>query len=348
MNDKYNENKNRNNFFLNSDELSKLANTLKQSFGHSVREVIDIINEKQTTTGNIIPIKDRRLVEQKPKELNSAKEAQGFNFIAFMSVAIGLIIIGNGITDLKYQGLDELPTFIIGTVFIAGGYFLRKMAKNKKQIANVMNRYNKYLRAFGNGTICNIKELAVFVNVDKSTVLEDLSYYIQKDYLKEARIVDEAVILDNATYNEYKKIPQPASGPTQKLDNNYLNELLNFLNLIEEPVKSDVKELLLIVEKIYKNAKENPQDLEQFEKFKEYYLPSVIKLLGEYEKIQKSDINSQKIIELKKDIESSIKIINEAFRNLLEDLYEGSVIDIKTDISVLKSMLYQEGLLDRI
>lgn len=347
MGDRYDENKDRNNFFLNSDELGKIANTLKNSFSDSVREVMDIINEKQTPSGDLIPVRNKRLVEQKPKEIKDSKsKATTYTILSFSSLATGLIVIASEIADSM-----DITAIVMGIIFIVGGGLLNRAGKIQKNKALVMERYNKYLRGFGSGTICNLDELAKIANVDEATVLKDLSYYIQKDYLKEARIVDGAIMLDNETYNAYKKIPKYQHNELikdTKTDNKYLTELLNFHNSIDEPVKSDVKELLLIVEKIYKNAKENPQDLEQIEKFKEYYLPSVIKLLGEYEKIQKSDINSAKVMELKGDIESSIKIINEAFRNLLEDLYEDDVIDIKTDISVLKSMLYQEGLLDRM
>lgn len=337
------EDKNINNFFLNPEELGKLVNTLKNSFGNSVREVVGMINNENVHDRKIIPTKDKRIVVQNPREIKDSKsKAASTKVMSFGAFVIGAIVAFEGIMDV------DLETVVVGAAFFAGAFFLMKEHKKQKVISTIMERYNKYLRAFGNGTICNLKELAIFANVDEDTVLKDLSYYIQKDYLKETRIVDGAVILNNQTYEEYRRIPKPEEKIEKLVDNNYLNKLLNYHNSIDEPVKSDVKELLLIVEKIYSNAKENPQEMEKFEKFKEYYLPSVVKLLGEYEKIQSLDVNSPKILELKKDIESSIKIINEAFKNLLEDMYEGSVIDIKTDISVLKTMLHQEGLLDRI
>ena len=38
--------------------------------------------------------------------------------------------------------------------------------------------------------------------------------------------------------------------------------------------------------------------------------------------------------------------VNDAFLKILDNLYEEKIMDISSDMSVLKSMLRQEGLLD--
>ena len=46
----------------------------------------------------------------------------------------------------------------------------------------------------------------------------------------------------------------------------------------------------------------------------------------------------------KKEIEAALDTINTAFGNLLDSLFEETAWDISTDISVLNTMLAQEGL----
>lgn len=345
MSDKFNNDKN--NFFLDTEQIQELANTLKKSFGNSLKEVMDSINKTDASNDSLIPVKNSKLVEQKPHLLRKAKSKMSSNNV--YSIICGIVTLGSVIEFIDtftVLGNFSLSTLIVGIVAAFGTFFFRKKAVSLKTDVQIMERYNKYLRGFGRGTVCNIKELAIFTGVDEDTVKNDLTYYINKDFLKEARIVNGAVILDNQSYLEYKKL-NIETETEHNSEKNYLNELFNYYNSIDEPVKSDVKELLLIVEKIYKNAKDT-NEIEHFEKFQAYYLPSALKLLSEYDNIQKLGVNSQKVTELKSDIENSIKIINEAFRNLLNDLYEDNVIDIKTDITVLKSMLYQDGLLDRM
>ena len=46
-----------------------------------------------------------------------------------------------------------------------------------------------------------------------------------------------------------------------------------------------------------------------------------------------------------KEVISGIKLVSEACGNLLNRLYEDGIVDASTDISVLKMMLKQDGLL---
>ena len=50
------------------------------------------------------------------------------------------------------------------------------------------------------------------------------------------------------------------------------------------------------------------------------------------------------IIQTKKDIEDAIDVINEAFENLLDSLFQDMAWDISSDISVMKTMMAQDGL----
>ena len=47
---------------------------------------------------------------------------------------------------------------------------------------------------------------------------------------------------------------------------------------------------------------------------------------------------------MKKEIEETLDTLNSAFEKLLDDLFEEQAWDISSDISVLNTMLAQEGL----
>ena len=55
-------------------------------------------------------------------------------------------------------------------------------------------------------------------------------------------------------------------------------------------------------------------------------------------------MNGENIVNAKADIERTLDTINVAFENLLDDLFEETAMDVSTDISVLETMLAQEGL----
>ena len=55
-------------------------------------------------------------------------------------------------------------------------------------------------------------------------------------------------------------------------------------------------------------------------------------------------IQGQNIQSSKREIEDTIDTLNLAFEKLLDDLFQDTAIDISSDISVLNTMLAQEGL----
>lgn len=76
----------------------------------------------------------------------------------------------------------------------------------------------------------------------------------------------------------------------------------------------------------------------------EYYLPTTIKLLQAYQDLDAQPVQGENIISSKKEIEKTLDTLNMAFEKLLDDLFQETAWDVSTDISVLHTMLAQEGL----
>ena len=79
-------------------------------------------------------------------------------------------------------------------------------------------------------------------------------------------------------------------------------------------------------------------------KMMSYYLPTTKKLLDAYCEMDAQPISGQNIENTKKEIEASLDTINKAFENLLDSFFEETAWDISSDITVLQTMLAQEGL----
>jgi len=55
-------------------------------------------------------------------------------------------------------------------------------------------------------------------------------------------------------------------------------------------------------------------------------------------------IQGENIKTAKAEIENSLDTINDAFENLLDSFFEDEAIDLSTDISVMKTVMKQQGL----
>ena len=76
----------------------------------------------------------------------------------------------------------------------------------------------------------------------------------------------------------------------------------------------------------------------------QYYLPTTLKLLKAYREFDGQPVQGENIISSKKEIEKTLDTLNVAFEKLLDDLFQETAWDVSTDISVLHTMLAQEGL----
>ena len=78
----------------------------------------------------------------------------------------------------------------------------------------------------------------------------------------------------------------------------------------------------------------------------EYYLPTTVKLLEAYQEMEAQPVAGENIRSSKKEIEATLETLNAAFEKLLDGMFQETAWDVSSDISVLQTLLAQEGLTD--
>lgn len=100
----------------------------------------------------------------------------------------------------------------------------------------------------------------------------------------------------------------------------------------------------LLVDKIFDRVEQNPECVDDIRKLMDYYLPTTIKLLNAYEELDAQPVDGENIRASKAEIEATLDTLNVAFEKLLDSLFQDTAWDVSSDISVLNTMLAQEGL----
>ena len=90
--------------------------------------------------------------------------------------------------------------------------------------------------------------------------------------------------------------------------------------------------------------KADPAKLPQIRKFMDYYLPTTLKLLNAYDRMDSTGGSGENIDGTKSRVEGIMTTIVAAFEKQLDSLFGSDAMDISTDISVLETMLAREGL----
>ena len=304
---------------------------------------------------------DDRIINQNPK---TVKRVKTWGFVAKVSIVGHLFALFGFLMDMfdTYGSVrEDLPALIFWVIpaLIISFYANYKVKKATDQII----RFRKYNREIGNNTVIPTADLAAITAKPIDFTINDILNMIEKDYYRQARIVEngELFILDSKTYKLYKeemlRDPKERYEELEEKENNALLEdylskakkdvttLTEMLPKLKEPMKGKITEFLQIVGKIFELLKENPNTAKDLDKVINFYLPTTVKLMDNY--IQLSEKPTDSVKSSLKSMEQTMDLVNDGFMKMLDNIYQEKIMDLSSDMSVLKSMLRQEGLLDQ-
>ena len=301
----------------------------------------------------------------------------GFNYGTGKTVGgiIGASLFGLATLGAITSGLWAEAVAYLAVTAIFG--FLIKSGSNDKKLAKAFNKYGKIL---GNSEFFAVSDLAMAAGERSDKVLKNIKKMIDKDFLPTARFDrnESTVMLSERAFTQYLKAEksrqdrefaeqqnalrsaaendrfkaESTDGGTDqgvKAIINEGNEYLEEIRKINDAIPGDemsekLYQLESIMRKIFTQVENEPECADDLKKFMNYYLPTTTKLLNAYVDLDKQPEVGNNIIQTKKEIEDAIDVINDAFENLLDSLFQDMAWDISSDISVMKTMMAQDGL----
>lgn len=129
-----------------------------------------------------------------------------------------------------------------------------------------------------------------------------------------------------------------------KLIATQLNEKAQILRNTE--IGSQVEEIVTITSKIFAFVDKNPEKARKLNKFINYYMPTAVQLLNNYEQLKEQDLQGQNISTSLEKIEQTMNNLAIAFKKQLDILFEEKAFDIDAEINVLNDLLKKEGFLE--
>lgn len=91
---------------------------------------------------------------------------------------------------------------------------------------------------------------------------------------------------------------------------------------------------------------EEPALALRIRRFMAYYLPTTLKMLQSFRKMEERGVDSPQAQAAMAQIQKAMGTVIDALENQLNNLYQDDILDISTDIDVLEAMLHQDGLTD--
>lgn len=113
-----------------------------------------------------------------------------------------------------------------------------------------------------------------------------------------------------------------------------LRKLYDEIN--NEVIQKLLKDIIKISDKIYKEVVVNTDKLYKLERFNNYYLITVQKIVEKYVKLSKNKIRNSQSEEFFTKIEEFLKNVALSFNNLYQSLYTDEIIDLDAEMQVME------------
>lgn len=290
-----------------------------------------------------------------------------FGGILTGGMAVGLL------TFSTFQLILGSTNFIPSAIMLAGiGAGSGMLASGCKGLGRI-GRFRKYVKALGTNTYCNFDQLAKVVHKPVKYVRKDIRSMINRGWFLEGHVDRQEICLitANETFRLYeesqkqlemKKVQEeekraetakrnenserePEVQEVLDKGNGYLRKIRESNDAIPgEEISAKISKMEQIIERIFERAEAHPEIIPDLKRLMDYYLPVTVKLLDAYEEMDRQPVQGENIRSSKAEIEKTLDTLNEAFAILLDSVFQDTAWDVSSDISVLHTLLAQEGL----
>lgn len=349
---------------LNKSITQMVNKTLKQ-YQKEHPEKVGSVNNERRQQKNVIKEAHSELYGSLGGEKTKSILLIVFGGILAGTMGIGLMTVQIVQMVMQHNALGSTIVTFLGTAggagMIAGG--CRGLGR--------ISRFKKYIKTLGDRTYCDFETLAHSVGRSVKYVRKDIIKMIEKGWFLEGKTDREetCLITSRETYRQYEATRQAledrtAKEQSERQKNRESEEKLSpevrevlergeeFIRKIHESndaipgeeISAKIAKMEEIIDRIFQRAEAHPEIVPDLKKMMDYYLPMTVKLLDAYEEMDGQPVQGENITNSKKEIEATLDTLNEAFAKLLDSVFQDTAWDVSSDISVLQTMLAQEGL----
>lgn len=369
---------------VSSQDFSQLQSAIEQSIGAAadnvgkglaqasnsiLRAQQDYATEQQRRQANFALAQQQRAAELAqqsiyakpgPSRATGIAQTAGGTIIALPFFFTGLIGILAG----------DIVAGLVLLLVAAGGLALMQAGIRRLDLTR---RFERYRNIIGMREFCYISELSARTGETPKSILKRVKQMIAKGLFKQAALDDPeaCLIMTSDAYRRYRAArleaanrqhqqalaqsvtePSEQHGATTPEVQAFLDRGKAYVAKIRlsneaipgEQISRKLDQIEHVVNTILERAEEQPEVIDDLEQLMNYYLPTTVKLLDAYRELDEQPIQGENIQKSKREIENALDSLNVAFEKLLDSIFRDMTWDVSADISVLHTVLSQEGL----
>lgn len=352
---------------ISSRDFQKLNQTIRQAVDMGT----EAVRSARESYGRIV---DAQAITPEPKPRDMSVyygSPNGATAAGILKIVGGGILCGMSLAMFicalvfSFFGWPQVPLLFscgIGTLACGGGL----IGVGSGNLSRV-KRFKRYCKLSGDKTQCALDRLALATGKSVKFVRKELQGMIRDGLFLEGHLDKEQryLITSHETFQEFERnrllleqrqketLRQPEPQPKQDTrlaeilarGNAFIAEIRRCNDAIPgKVVSAKIDRTEQVVRQIFRRAEAHPEVVDDLKKLMDYYLPMTVKLLNAYADMDAQTVQGSTIAASKKEIEDTLDTLNLAFEKLLDDLFKDTAMDVSSDISVLQTLLAQEGL----
>ena len=267
---------------------------------------------------------------------------------AVLAVIFGLALTGlpAAVMSIGFWGGLASMSPVIG-LFCGGLAMLWAGARRSRQA----KRFRKYLALIGRRESVSVATLAQAMPATLRQACADLQDMLDQGILKTGYLdmsTGRLILSGEGVQDPPPAEPEqePGEEPLDMNDDNAVLAEIRRLNddIDDEAMSRKIDRIGEITGKIFAAQRQSPALAGQLRSFLNYYLPTTLKILKAYARMEEQGVEGENIRTAKARIEGMMDKVVEGFEKQLDKLFQDDAMDIATDVQVLERMLEKDGL----
>jgi hypothetical protein len=278
------------------------------------------------------------------------KGAKVLEIVGWIIGAFGLIATIGAVGSGLWSVLSMLA------IVVGGGAMVFSGRRGKRKEA----AFKRCMTVSGTTGIVKLDDLAQTLGMTEEELEKQIEEMIDRGYYGARAYIDHArgllVIEPEQMRDVYKAEDEAkaagASAAANAAARASMTEYQKILEQIrtanDEIADENMTKKIHIMEEltaaIFTEVQTHPAKKPQIQRFMNYYLPTTLKLLDSYARIEQQGVSGDNMAKAKADIERIADTLVEGYRKQLDTLYQAEAVDIAGDVSVIENMMRRDGL----
>ncbi len=317
------------------------------------------------------PVKGKKEISmlKVPSRVGSiVRMALGYTFGMISLIIAFLFFVAGNIVKLGFAGFC-----ISAAVFLTLAAVCMSIGVGGTKQFLRIGRLQSYGKVIGKREYCNVSELSAGIGKPDQLVVRDLEFMIKNRWFVQGHLDKQrtCLMVNDQIYQQYIQLEERKRLEQEEQKYSALNVKEKKENLVLSPevqkiiaqgeayilkirscneaipgeeISEKISRMEMLVDKIFERVEKEPKCVPDIRRLMDYYLPTTVKLLEAYAQMDAQPAGGENIQTAKREIEATLDTLNTAFEKLLDDLFQATAWDVSSDISVLNTMLAQEGL----